>query len=81
VACLPVFVTGKQIARWEGVVFLLYAVAYVTYLLLDASNHEATGAFSVAMLGFALPLTALTLLVLLVRHMRNGGGEVTAGPG
>ena len=81
VACLPVFVTGKEIARWEGVVFLLYAVAYVTYLLLDASGNEATRAFAVAMVGFAMPLTAITLVVLLVRHVRNGDPPAAADSG
>jgi cation:H+ antiporter len=28
-ACLPVFMTGREIARWEGAVFLAYYVAYV----------------------------------------------------
>jgi len=31
-ACLPVFMTGREIARWEGAVFLFYYAAYVTYL-------------------------------------------------
>ena len=31
-ACLPVFMTGREIARWEGGVFLLYYAAYVAYL-------------------------------------------------
>jgi cation:H+ antiporter len=30
-ACLPIFITGREIARWEGAVFLLYYVAYVSY--------------------------------------------------
>lgn len=29
VACLPVFLTGREIARWEGGIFLGYYVAYV----------------------------------------------------
>jgi cation:H+ antiporter len=38
-ACLPVFVTGREIARWEGGVFLLYYVAYVAYLVLAAQQQ------------------------------------------
>ena len=37
-ASLPIFVTGHLIARWEGVVFLGYYVAYVAYLILEATQ-------------------------------------------
>lgn len=60
VACLPVFVTGRRIARWEGAVFLFYYAAYTTYLILAAQHHDALPAFSNAMLGFVVPLTVLT---------------------
>jgi ATP-dependent RNA helicase RhlE len=36
VACLPIFFTGHVIMRWEGFVFVGYAVAYTAYLVLDA---------------------------------------------
>ena len=66
-ACLPVFMTGREIARWEGGVFLLYYVAYVTYLILAAQQHEALGNFSVAMMSFVVPLTVITLVVVMLR--------------
>jgi cation:H+ antiporter len=71
VACLPVFFTGNVIARWEGGVFLAYYVAYTTYLVLDAQGHELLGTFSTVMLGFVVPLTALTLVVVTVRAVRE----------
>lgn len=67
-ACLPVFMTGREIARWEGALFLLYYAAYVAYLILAAQKHDALDAFSAAMLGFVLPLTLVTLVVLLIRR-------------
>jgi cation:H+ antiporter len=63
-ACVPVFMTGRMIARWEGAVFLGYYVAYVTYLVLAAQQHDALTAFSTTMLSFVLPLTVVTLVVL-----------------
>ena len=66
-ACLPVFMTGREIARWEGGVFLAYYVAYVTYLILAAQAHAALPFFSTAMLSFVLPLTVVTLVVVFVR--------------
>lgn len=67
-ACLPVFMTGREIARWEGAVFLLYYAAYVAYLIQAAQQHDALGAYSAAMLGFVLPLTVVTLIVVLIRR-------------
>ena len=69
-ACLPVFFTGKLIARWEGGVFLAYYAAYTTYLLLAAQQHDALSTFGVAMSTVVLPLTALTLVVVSWRAWR-----------
>ncbi len=69
-ACLPIFATGHLIARWEGLLFLGYYAVYVLYLILSATAHDALPAYSAAMLGFVLPLTAVTLIVLLVRAVR-----------
>ena len=67
-ACLPVFFTGLRIARWEGALFLAYYFAYTAYIILAATEHEAFDAYKAAMLYFALPLTAITLLVVLARN-------------
>jgi len=66
-ACLPIFITGREIARWEGVVFVAYYAAYVAYLILAAQQHDALPAFSAAMLSFVLPITVITLVVVLLR--------------
>lgn len=67
-ACLPVFLTGREIARWEGGVFLGYYVAYVAYLVLAAQRHDALPAYSATMMGFVLPLTIVTFVVVLLRQ-------------
>jgi cation:H+ antiporter len=72
-ACLPILITGREIARWEGAVFLGYYAAYTAYLVLAAQQHEALPAFSGAMLSYVMPLTVITLIVSIVRH--NGGGR------
>jgi cation:H+ antiporter len=70
VACLPIFFTGSLIARWEGFLFLGYYIAYTLYLLLNATQHEVLVAFSTVMLAFVLPLTAVTLLISVVRTLQ-----------
>jgi cation:H+ antiporter len=67
-ACLPVFVTGHEIARWEGGLFVAYYVAYAAYLILAAKDHAALEAYSTTMLSFVIPLTVVTLVVVLLRQ-------------
>lgn len=69
VALLPIAFTGYGIARWEGALFVAYYAAYVTFLLLDATTHDALPAYSALMLTFVAPLTALTLLLLAVYEL------------
>jgi len=76
VACLPIFFTGRVIARWEGWLFLAYYVAYTAYLIMAAAQHDALPLFSSAMAAFVLPLTAVTLLVLTVRAVRGAPPDV-----
>lgn len=71
VACLPIFFTGYRIARWEGLLFLMYYGCYTLYLILDASRHDTLPAFSAVMVIFILPLTVVTLAVLAIRAWRG----------
>lgn len=70
VACLPIFLSGHLIARWEGFVFLGYYAAYTAYLVLQSAQHDALPLFSTVMSAFVLPLTAITLLLVLLRAWR-----------
>jgi len=70
-ACLPIFITGREIARWEGAVFLAYYVAYVVFLLLAAQQHDALPAFSGVMMSFVIPLTIVTLVVAWLRQAQR----------
>lgn len=67
VACLPIFMTGHLISRWEGGLFVGYYAAYTVYLILDASAHDALPVFSQIMLIFVIPLTVVTLLIGIAR--------------
>jgi len=70
-ACLPVFLSGQLIARWHGAVFFTYYVAYVTYLIMKSQAHAALPAFSSVMLSFVVPITVVTLVVVMVRYQTN----------
>ena len=71
VACLPIFFTGKKIERWEGFVFLGYYVAYTVYIILSSLQHRSLETFSTAMMWFVLPLTLLTLGIVMVREIKG----------
>jgi cation:H+ antiporter len=71
VLCLPLFITGKIIARWEGAVFLAYYVAYTVYLMLTAWQHPALATYGWAMKWIAMPTTAVLVTALLIRDVRR----------
>lgn len=73
--CLPIFFSGRKIARWEGFLLLGYYVAYTVYLILTAQDHHALPIYSRAMLLFVLPLTLLALLTSVWSMRKEGKPE------
>jgi cation:H+ antiporter len=71
--CLPIFFSGRSIARWEGAVLLAYYLAYSAYLVLAAQDHDALPLYSDVMLVFVLPLTAIALLTSVWSGIRRPG--------
>jgi cation:H+ antiporter len=69
-ACLPIFFTGRVIARWEGFVFLGYYVVYTVYLILAATQNPALTSLNAALLWFVLPLTVLTFAIVTIRSLQ-----------
>jgi len=74
-ACLPVFIVGREIGRAKAAMFVGYYVAYVAYLVLDAHSHEALPQYSAIMLGFVLPLTVVTLIAMLVHDQNKSAAD------
>ena len=71
VACLPIFFTGRLIARWEGSLFFFYYLAYTAYLVLDATGNDYSRTLRDVMLVFVIPLTGITLAVAFWRSFRQ----------
>ena len=80
-ACLPIFFTGHRIDRREGALLFGHYAAYLAYLVLDATGHDASQPFGLVMLLFVVPLSALTLLVIALRAARRGQGAPLADKG
>ena len=74
-ACLPVFFTGHVISRWEGGLFFAYYLIYCTALTLHATRSNILADFRVLMIGFVIPLTGVTLLVVTFRAIGRRVGR------
>lgn len=75
ITCLPIAFTGQRINRWEGLLLLGGYAAYVAYLLLLATEHDAISGFSSVMLAFVIPLAALGVIVSVVNAARRRAGS------
>jgi len=69
VALLPVAFVGYAIRRWEGAVFVGYAAAYTTYVVLDATDPQLADDFAFALGAFVLPLTLVTIGTVVTREI------------
>jgi cation:H+ antiporter len=63
VACLPVFISGHSISRWEGILFVAVFVAYLAIVVAAAGNEQWTVGGTTAM-WLAAPLLLLAVLPL-----------------
>jgi cation:H+ antiporter len=77
---IPVAFTGLAVARWEGAMFTAYYAAYVAYVLLEATEHDAVAPFSGVMLSFVIPITVLWLALLVAYELGLRRGRRQASP-
>ncbi len=80
VACLPLLVWDHRLNRWEGWMFLAYYGAYLLFLGLDSTGHQASELFGLAMTAFVIPLTVVTVGILIYRWRKvetNNGPTAT----
>jgi cation:H+ antiporter len=61
VLALPIFISGMSISRGEGLLFLSFYAAYVTYLLLRSTQHDALTSFTLFTAAILVPATILVL--------------------
>ncbi|MBX3726333.1 MAG: calcium/sodium antiporter [Xanthomonadales bacterium] len=71
IACLPILFTRNMIARWEGGLFFGYYLAYTTYLILYAQDHDALDEYTFVMTTVVIPLTVVTLVVVMAREWKR----------
>lgn len=76
VACLPLFANGYVLHRWEGIAFLVGYAAYLTWLVLDATEHGSREPYGNAMLYFVVPIVTVTIATLWYQGRADGPAEV-----
>jgi cation:H+ antiporter len=69
VAAFPIFLTGYVISRGEGLLFLFYYVAYTSYLILQATEHDALPLYNTVLLMFVIPISLATALTVSMRKL------------
>ena len=79
VACMPIFLNGHVITRWDGGVFLIYYVAYTTYVVLSAVDSVYREMLGSIMKYGVIPLTILTLVISTVRAVRVRTRDASSG--
>ena len=69
-ACFPIFYSGKQIDRLEGLLFLFYYLAYNGYLILDAIDHSILNLYTTIMLLVVIPATIIAVITVAIMEKR-----------
>lgn len=70
-ACIPVVFSAGRIDRWEGLLFLFYYVAYTTYLILYAQDHDHLRDFQTVMIWVVIPFTVATAAAIYFRDAKS----------
>jgi cation:H+ antiporter len=76
VACLPIFANGHVLNRWEGVAFLVTYAGYLTWLVLDATEHGLRDSYGDVVLYFVVPIVTVTIATLWYRGRPSGPAEL-----
>lgn len=74
VACLPIFIVGFRINRWEGYMFLGTYVLYTIYLILNATEHAYFENYKSGVIYLVGPILLLTLSIIsfqAIKQIRN----------
>ena len=67
---VPIFWNGFVITRWEGMILVGFYAAYVSYLVLDASDSDTTRPLAAAVL-ICAPLVGMTFAVTGIQGWRR----------
>ena len=67
IICFPICLNDNLISRWEGLMLLVYYLAYTLYLVMKTTQHDSTVMFGSALKFVIVPLTILGLMAITLR--------------
>ncbi|MEM7066251.1 MAG: calcium/sodium antiporter [Cyanobacteria bacterium P01_B01_bin.77] len=67
IMCLPICLNDNLVSRWEGLMLLVYYVAYTLYLIMKTTDHDSTVMYGAALKYVIVPLTILGLTMITLR--------------
>ena len=71
IVLVPIIFTGFTVERWEGGLFIALYAAYLAFLVLDATGHEALSGYTSTMMLFVLPLVVAGLIATLLYEVKQ----------
>lgn len=69
--CLPVFFTGFEITRIEGMFLLTCYLIYTSYLILAENSREFIPLFNVVIVYIVIPVTLITLAFMVYQQFKK----------
>ncbi len=75
VVCLPIFLRGFSLERWEGALFVAYYATYVWFLVMKGTNDPNLPLFSKVMVYGVMPATAVTIVLSLILSARRAKAQ------
>ncbi|MEM9264953.1 MAG: calcium/sodium antiporter [Cyanobacteria bacterium P01_F01_bin.13] len=67
IMCFPICFNDNLVSRWEGLMLLIYYLAYTLYLVMKSTEHDSTVMFGSALKYVIVPLTILGLTAITLR--------------
>ncbi len=80
VACLPVFLAGGGISRYEAAMLFSGYLAYTGYLIFNSIGHDRLASASAVTLWFTIPLASLGIIATIVEWRRTHPRPKPDGP-
>ncbi len=68
---VPIFYARKGVARWQGGMLFGYYLAYLLFLVLGATHHDALRPFGTVMIAVVLPATSIMVCASAFRTWRR----------
>ena len=70
IMCIPIFIAGFDITKFDGAILLFYYGSYLTYLVLDAVGSSFESTMEIIMLYGVLPVTLVYVIWRIINYKR-----------